>query len=58
MCSDYGSIGTECLSLSEVTTDRTAKNHIFAGKTYGARRIRTADLLGAIQGFGLHGPDS
>jgi hypothetical protein len=23
----------------------------------GARRIRTADLLGAIQGFGRHGPD-
>jgi hypothetical protein len=47
--SDYGRIGTECLSLSEVTTDRGAENRTFAGKTYGARRIRTADLLGAIQ---------
>jgi hypothetical protein len=39
MCSDYGRIGTECLSPSEVTTDRAAENRIFAGITYGARRI-------------------
>ena len=47
--SDYGRIGTECLSLSEATTGEAAKNSILAGKSYGARRIRTADLLGAIQ---------
>jgi Phage integrase family len=32
-----------------------AQNRLFAGKKGGARRIRTVDLMGAIQGFGQHG---
>jgi hypothetical protein len=43
------SSGTECPIDSEATSDPAAQNRLFAGKKSGARRIRTADLLGAIQ---------
>jgi hypothetical protein len=50
------------LTTSDQSEDRTSraqvKHHQVQGEGDGARRIRTADLLGAIQARGWHGPVS
>jgi hypothetical protein len=42
-------LGTVCPNVATETNRGDNKNRRFAGKKNGARRIRTADLLGAIQ---------
>jgi hypothetical protein len=42
-------LGTVCPNVAGETKAMRRKNRRFAGKISGARRIRTADLLGAIQ---------
>jgi hypothetical protein len=42
-------LGTVCPNVVGETKVMRGKNRRFAGKRSGARRIRTADLLGAIQ---------
>jgi hypothetical protein len=42
-------LGTVCPNVASETNGKQNKNRRFAGKKSGARRIRTADLLGAIQ---------